>query len=68
MNVLPQCSYTSLQLRYFPILLIKIKGIQKADHKIKIVNFPDSTTISIKDTTSLNVIQAILKLYEHVSM
>ena len=41
-----------------------IKGIQIGDHKIKIVNFTDNTTIFLRDITCLNRTQAILRLYE----
>ena len=37
----------------------KIKGIQKGNHEIKIVNFADDTTISLRDITCLNTIQVI---------
>ena len=37
----------------------KIKGIQKGNHEIKIVNFADDTTISLRDITCLNRIQVI---------
>ena len=42
----------------------RIKGIQIADHEIKIVNFTDNTTIFLRDITCLNRIQVILRLYE----
>ena len=42
----------------------RIKGIQIGDHEIKIVNFTDNTTIFLRDITSLNRIQVILRLYE----
>ena len=42
----------------------RIKGIQIGDHYIKIVNFTDNTTIFLRDTTCLNKIQVILRLYE----
>ena len=42
----------------------RIKGIQKGDHEIKIVNFTDSTTIFLRDITYLNRIQVILRLYK----
>ena len=42
----------------------RIKGRQIGDHEIKIVNFADNTTIFLKDITSLDRIQVILKLYE----
>ena len=40
-GVQSQCFYVLLQLRSLPISLIRIKGIQTANHEIKIVNFPD---------------------------
>ena len=39
----------------------------KGDHEIKIVNFADDTTISLRDITCLNRIQVIWKLYEDAS-
>ena len=45
------CCYTLLQLRYLPISLRKIKGIQVGDHEIKVANFADNTTIFLKDIT-----------------
>ena len=42
-----------------------IKGIQRRNHKIKIVNFADTTMIFLKHITCLNRIQVILKLYEN---
>ena len=39
-----------------------IKGIQIGDHKIKIVNFADETTIFLTDIACLYRIQVILKL------
>ena len=42
----------------------RIKGIQIGGHKIKIVNFIDSTTIFLRDITCVNKMQGILKLYE----
>ena len=36
-----QCCYTLLQLKYFPISLIRIKGIQIREHEIEIVNVVD---------------------------
>ena len=41
----------------------RIKGIQIGDQEIKIANVTDNTTI-LRDITSLNRIQVILKLYE----
>ena len=46
-----QYCYTLLELRYLPISLIRIKGIQIGDHEIKIVNFADGTTIFLRDIT-----------------
>ena len=47
----------------------RIKGIQIGDHKIKIVNFADNTTIFLRrDITCLNRIQVILKLYENAKV
>ena len=45
----------------------RIKGIQIGDHEIKIVSFANNTTIFLNDTTCLNRIQKILKLYENAS-
>ena len=45
-----------------------IKGIQIGDHEIKIVNFADNTTILLRDITSLDRIQVILKLYENAKI
>ena len=59
--------YTLLQLRYLPIMLISIKGMQIGDHEIKWVNFAEDTTIVLRDITYLNRIQVILKLYEDAS-
>ena len=42
----------------------RIKGIQRGDHEIKMVNFTDNTTIFLRDITCLNRIQVILRLYE----
>ena len=42
----------------------RMKGIQIADHEIKMVSFADITAIFSKDITFLNGIQVILKLYE----
>ena len=54
-------------LRYLPISLIRVKGIQIGEHEIKIVNFLDNSTIFVRDITCLNRIQMILKLYENAS-
>ena len=43
----------------------RIKGIQTADHEIKIVKFADNTIIFLKDITCLNRIQVVLKLCEN---
>ena len=45
-----------------------IKGIQLGDHEIKIVNFADDITIFLKDITSLNRTQVILKLYQNAKI
>ena len=45
-----------------------IKGIQLGDHEIKIENFADDITIFLKDITSLNRTQVILKLYENAKI
>ena len=45
----------------------RIKGIQIADHEIKIANFADDTTIFLRDITCHNRIYLILKLYEDTS-
>ena len=42
----------------------RIKGMQIRDHEIKIVNFAETTTISLRDITCFNRIQVILRLYE----
>ena len=42
----------------------RIRRIQIGDHEIKIVNFTDNTIIFVRNTTSLNRIQVILRLYE----
>ena len=42
----------------------RIKGVQRGDHEIKLVNFTDGITIFLGDITCLNRIQVILKLYE----
>ena len=41
---------------------MKIKGIQIGDHKIKIVNFADDTTIFLRDLSCLNKTELILEL------
>ena len=63
-----QCCYTLLQLRYFPVSLIRIKEIQIGDHENKIVNVADDTTIFLRDINCLNRIQVILELYEDRSI
>ena len=45
----------------------RIKGIKIGDHEIKIVNIADDTTILLRDITSPNRIQVILKLHEDAS-
>ena len=45
----------------------RIKGIQIGEDEIKIVNFADDTTIFLRDTTCLDRIQVILKVYEDAS-
>ena len=47
----------------------RIKGIQTGNHVIKIINFAANTTILLRrDTTCLNRIQVILKLYENANI
>ena len=46
----------------------RIKGIQIGDPDIKIGKFPDNATIFLKDFTSLNRIQVILKPYENAKI
>ena len=41
---------------------MKIKGIQIGDHKIKIVNFADDTTIFLRDFSCLTKTELILEL------
>ena len=41
----------------------RIKGIQIGDHEIKIVSFTNNTTIFLRDITSLNRMQVILRVY-----
>ena len=45
-----------------------IKRIQTGNHEIKIVNFADNTTIFLRDITSLNMIQVILKPCENAKI
>ena len=45
----------------------KIKGIQKGDHEINIVNFADDTTILLRDLSCLTKIELILELFEKAS-
>ena len=54
-----QYCYTSLQLKYLPISLIRIKGIEIKDHGIKILNFAHDTTIFLKNSTCHSRIQVI---------
>ena len=44
----------------------RIKGVQKGDHEMKILNFADGTTIFLEDINCLTRKQSILKLYEKV--
>ena len=46
----------------------RIKGIQLADHDIKIVNFADKTTIVLRDITCLSRRQVISKPYENAKI
>ena len=46
----------------------RINGIQIEDHEIKIVNFADNNTTFLRDITSFNRVQVILKLYENVKI
>ena len=41
-----------------------IKGVQRGDHEVKLVNFADDINIFLEDITCFNRIQVILKLYE----
>ena len=50
------------------MLIRRIKGIQLGCHDIKIVNFADNKTISLRDITCVNRIQMILKLYENAEI
>ena len=52
-------------VQYFPIFFRRSKGIQIGDHDIKIVNFAANTSIVLRDISSLNSLQVILKLYGH---
>ena len=45
----------------------RIKGIQKGDHKIKIVKFAVNTTILLRDIICLDRLKVILKLYKDAS-
>ena len=45
----------------------RMKGVQIADHEIKLLNFADDITIFLWFITCLNRIQVILKLYEETS-
>ena len=42
----------------------RIKEMQIRDHEIKIVNFAETATMSLRDITCFNRIQVILRLYE----
>ena len=44
----------------------RIKGVQKGDHEMKILNFADGTTIFLEDINCLTRNQSILKFYEKV--
>ena len=46
---------------------MKIKGIQIGDHKIKIVNFADDTTIFLRDFSCLTKTELILELSQKAS-
>ena len=46
----------------------RVKEITIGDHEIKIVNFTDNTTIFLRDITCLNMMQAILRLYENAKI
>ena len=52
-GVYSQYCYILLQLRYFSISLLKIKGIQIGYDENNIVNFADYTTILLKDPASI---------------
>ena len=45
----------------------RIKGIQIGEHEIKTVNFPDDTTIFLRDFSCLTKIELILKLSQKAS-
>ena len=46
----------------------RIKGVQIWDHEIKILNFPDDTTIFLLRDNNLHIkIQSILKSHEKTS-
>ena len=45
-----------------------IKWIQIGDHESKIVNFDDHAIIFLRDIACFNMIQVILKLYEHAKI
>ena len=45
-----------------------IKGIQRGDHEIKIVNFDEDATTFLRDIFSLSIIRVILKLYQNAKM
>ena len=61
-----QCNYKLLKLSYFPISLIRIKGIQIVGHEIKVIHFADNFTIFLRDITRLNRIQVILKHFKNI--
>ena len=44
----------------------RIKGVQKGDHEMKILNFVDGTTIFLEDINCLTRKQSILKFDEKV--
>ena len=54
-------------LANFIIADARVKGVQIGAHEIKVINFTDDTTISLRDTDCLPRIQAILNLYEKAS-
>ena len=54
-------------LASFIIINKRVEGVQIGDQEIKLVNFPDDTTIFFSDIDSLYRLQTILKLYEDAS-
>ena len=42
----------------------KIKGIQRGEHEIQIVNFTGNTTMFLRDIICSNRMQVILRLYK----